>query len=100
MARYWVRDEEGSGEAGENRAPLEGLAVAKAMAQQRSRDLRRTFLVVDADTSEELARYAPPPEDSTGELANSVKRMRAANDRLKQGLTPASPPVAREKKGA
>jgi len=99
MARYWVRGEAAGDEARENNGPLEGLAVAKAMAQQRMRDLQRTFVVVDADTNEELARYAPNPEEPGGELANSVKRMRAANDRLKKGLLPALP-ATREKKGA
>jgi len=46
-------------------------------------------IVRDAETGEVLARYQPPePEGEGPSLANSVRRMRAANDRLKEALVP------------
>ena len=43
----------------------------------------------DVETGQVLARYQPPePEGDGPSLANSVRRMRAANDRLKEALVP------------
>jgi hypothetical protein len=96
MARYVV-EEETRGGSGMPPVGLEGLAVAKALARKKIRQGSLAVVVRDALTGEVLARYEPLVADPDGpSLANSVRRMRAANDRLKQGLAPPT----RSKRGA
>jgi len=96
MARYVV-EEETRGRAGGSRVLVDGLAVAKALARKKVLKESVAVVVRDVETGQVLARYEPStPEGESPSLANSVRRMRAANDRLKQGLTPPS----RTKRGA
>jgi hypothetical protein len=100
MARYVVEEENRAdgpaaphASTGEQPSPpvgLEGLAVAKALARKRVRQASVAVIVRDTETGEVLARYEPvAPGDADGpSLANSVRRMRAANDRLKEALVP------------
>src|SRR5688572_14102476 len=87
MARYVVEVEGDAGESAEA-AASDGLAVAKALARKKS--LRSTHAVVvrDSQTGKVLARFEPQGmvEVPQPPLASSVKRMRAANDRLKEAL--------------
>jgi hypothetical protein len=87
MARYLVEEEGAAGEPNESRGPFEGLAVAKALAQKRVRQGGGTIIVKNSETGEEVARFESTSPDRPS-LANSVKRMRAANDRLKEALLP------------
>jgi hypothetical protein len=88
MARYLV-EEESQGRSGAASVGLEGLAVAKALARKKVRQGSASVIVRDAKTGEILARYEPSlPEGEGPSLANSVQRMRAANDRLKEALVP------------
>lgn len=90
MARYVV-EEETRGGSGSPPVGLEGLAVAKALARKKIRQGSAAVIIRDAETGEILARYEPVlPEGEGPSLANSVRRMRAANDRLKEGLVPPS----------
>jgi hypothetical protein len=96
MARYVV-EEETRGRSGAAPVALEGLAVAKALARKKIRQGGAAVIVRNAETGEVLARYEPTaPEGEAPSLANSVRRMRAANDRLKEALVP----PARNKRGA
>jgi hypothetical protein len=96
MARYVV-EEETRGRSGTVPVGLEGLAVAKALARKKSRQGSAAVIVRDAETGEVLARYeSEAPEAERPSLANSVRRMRAANDRLKEALVPPT----RNKRGA
>jgi hypothetical protein len=88
MARYLV-EEETEGQPGVVPVGLEGLAVAKALARQKVQEGLATVIVRDAVTGEVVARFEPlAPEGDGPSLANSVRRMRAANDRLKEALVP------------
>ncbi len=92
MARYLIEEEGPDGEAISHAGPFDGLAVARAMAHKRAQQNDRVYLVRDAETGETVARCEPPrkPGEEPTPLARSVRRMRAANDRLKQALnTPA-----------
>ena len=96
MARYLV-EEETRGQSGAAPVGLEGLAVAKALARKKARQGPVSVIVRDAETGKVLARYEPTqPDGDKPSLANSVQRMRAANDRLKDALVPPS----RKKRGA
>jgi len=71
------------------------------MAQKRSREERLSVVVRNSATREEVARFDPPvAPDESPSLANSVKRMRAANDRLNKALMPTDAQAARGRKGA
>jgi len=97
MARYVVEEESLRGRSGAVPVGLEGLAVAKALARKKARQCSGAVVVRDAETGEVLARYEPTLSDAEApSLANSVRRMRAANDRLKEALVPPS----RNKRGA
>ena len=98
MARYVV-EEETQGQSGAavgrpnpaatGTVGLEGLAVAKALARKKVRQGNVAVIVRDTETGEVLARYEPVSEGGDNpSLANSVRRMRAANDRLKEALVP------------
>jgi hypothetical protein len=96
MARYLVQAEGPVGQPGAKDEPFEGLAVARAFAQKKAERGEHAFVVRHAATGEVVARFGPPPGASTSTgigtteargLARSVRRMRAANDRLKQVLT-------------
>jgi hypothetical protein len=98
MARYVVEVE------GNQRGPaapetVDGLAVAKARAQKISLSSAHAVIVRDSETGKVVARFEPQrkAEESSPTLASSVKRMRAANDRLKEALVPAR--SARKKRG-
>lgn len=95
MARYVVEEETG-GRAGGSRVGVGGLAVAKALARKKAQKESVAVVVRDAETGEVLARYESSTPAESPSLANSVRRMRAANDRLKQRLMPPS----RTKRGA
>ena len=89
MARYVVEVE---GDDSESRQvqTIDGLAVAKALARKKSQKAARAVVVRDGETGKVIARFEPPrqPEAPAPTLAGSVKRMRAANDRLKEALAP------------
>jgi anti-sigma factor RsiW len=90
MARYVV-EVEGEGESAVA-AASDGLTVAKALARKRSLKSTHAVVVRDSQTGKVVARFEPqgvaePPQPT---LASSVKRMRAANDRLKQALVPST----------
>jgi hypothetical protein len=90
MARYAVEidgDERESAQA----VATDGLAVAKAIARKKSLKSTHSVLVRDTQTGKVVARFEPPlaPEAPPPTLASSVKRMRAANDRLREALVPA-----------
>lgn len=87
MARYMVMEEAAKGEPTGARETTEGLAVAKALAKKRSQSSSRAVIVRNLDTDEVVARYEP--DEKAPALANSVQRMKAANDRLKEALGPA-----------
>jgi hypothetical protein len=91
MSRYLIQEEGPEGETAPHDGPFDGLAVARALAQKRAQQTDRTFLVRDASTGETVARCEPTRKaGDEPPLARSVRRMRAANDRLKQALnTPA-----------
>jgi hypothetical protein len=88
MAQYFVQEEGPEDDAHSSHGPFEGLAVARAFAQRKSQDTERAVVVRDAGSGEALARFEParPSGDEATPLARSVRRMRAANDRLKQAL--------------
>jgi hypothetical protein len=86
MARYWIQEEGPDGESSSH-GPFEGLAVARAFAQKKAQDTDRVVIVRDADSGEAIVRCEPSrPAGNEAPLARSVRRMRAANDRLKQAL--------------
>jgi hypothetical protein len=88
MARYLV-EEETRGKPGSAPVGIEGLTVAKALARKKVRQGTVAVVVRDSETGQVLARYEPPETAGEGpSLANSVRRMRAANDRLKEALVP------------
>lgn len=91
MARYLIQEEGPDGEAVSSHGPFEGLAVARAMAQKRAQQNDRPYVVRNAESGETVVRCEPPRKaGDEPPLARSVRRMRAANDRLKQALnTPA-----------
>jgi hypothetical protein len=92
MARYVVEVEGDQPESTQTEM-TDGLTVAKALARKKSRQSIHAVVVRDNQTGKVMARYEPPQE-TEGEkptLANSVKRMRAANDRLKEALVPPAP---------
>jgi hypothetical protein len=97
MARYVVEVE------GNQRGPaapetVDGLAVAKARAQKISLSSAHAVIVRDNETGKVVARFEPQRNaEESPTLASSVKRMRAANDRLKEALVPAR--SARKKRG-
>ncbi|HEX9294376.1 MAG TPA: hypothetical protein VF881_01030 [Polyangiaceae bacterium] len=99
MARYVVEEEKLHGEPSSPIATIEGLAVAKALALKKIRQGSPTIVVRDAETGETMVRYEPEVDSLGPALANSVRRMRAANDRLKEALVPPSQ-SDRNKKGA
>ncbi len=90
MARYVVEEDTRGRSGAAPAVALEGLAVAKALARKKVRQGSVAVIVRDAETGQVLARFEPPPPaDGEGaSLANSVRRMRAANDRLKEALVP------------
>jgi hypothetical protein len=94
MARYLVEEDGGRGDSGQ-RETTDGLAVAKALARKKSRQSSLSVVVRDSETGKVVARYEPQAEKEKEKdaptLANSVQRMRAANDRLKEALVPPSP---------
>ena len=88
MARYVV-EEETRGRSGPAPVGVEGLAVAKELARKRARQAACPVIVRDAESGRVLARFEPErPDGDQPSLANSVRRMRAANDRLKDALVP------------
>jgi hypothetical protein len=96
MARFVV-EEESEGPANESRIEVHGLAVAKALARKKARQGSVAILVREVESGRVLARYEPtPPKAESPSLAESVQRMRSANDRLSQALRP----PARTKRGA
>ena len=89
MARYVVEEDTRGTSGAAPAVALEGLAVAKALARKKVRQGTVAVIVRDTETGEVLARYEPPATAGDGpSLANSVRRMRAANDRLKEALVP------------
>jgi hypothetical protein len=60
--------------------PLEGLVVAKVVATRHANVSGRLTVVRDVASGKELARYG------ASVLTESVKRMRALNDRLADGI--------------
>jgi hypothetical protein len=93
MARYLIREETPEGEPLDEYGPFEGLAVARALGQKKANANGTPVAVCNADTGEVVARFDPPPSNEPA-LARSVRRMRAANDRLKHVLS-APLPIAR-----
>jgi hypothetical protein len=91
MARYLIEEEGPDGQAISRHGPFDGLAVARAMAQKWAQQNDRVYVVRDAESGETVARCEPARKGGQEPpLARSVRRMRAANDRLKQALnTPA-----------
>jgi len=88
MARYVV-EEETRGRSGTAPVGVEGLTVAKELARKKARQASCSVIVRDAESGKVLARFEPErPDGDTPSLANSVRRMRAANDRLKDALVP------------
>jgi hypothetical protein len=88
MARYVV-EEETRGRSGTAPVGVEGLTVAKELARKKARQASCPVIVRDAESGKVLARFEPErPEGEPPSLANSVRRMRAANDRLKDALVP------------
>ena len=86
MARYLIEEESEEGDAAASNV-IDGLAVAKAFAQKRMQKSERTIVVRDAETRKVLARYEPAAKaEDAPSLAKSVRRMRAANDKLKRAL--------------
>jgi hypothetical protein len=86
-----VEEEAPDGPPGLQFGPFDGLAVARAVAQKKAQEGERALVVRNAETGESLSRFEPPvPSSGEAPLARSVRRMRAANDRLEQALsTPA-----------
>src|SRR5262245_8097891 len=102
MARYLVEEEAGQGNPPRSYGRFDGLAVAKAMAQKKAHQAARPVIVRNAETGQSMAGYEPAAEPKEKEegpsLANSVRRMRAANDRLKDALfSPGSAPRGRKR---
>jgi hypothetical protein len=96
MARFVV-EAESQGPASESRTEVDGLAVAKAFARRKARHGSVAILVRDVKSGRVLARFEPTPEkEQSPSLAESVRRMRSANDRLSEALRPPS----RTKRGA
>lgn len=104
MARFLVEIEGDGGES--EKREIDGLAVARALARNMSRQGSHAVVVRDGASGKVVARYEPPGQKGkeaptvdkeAPTLANSVQRMRAANDRLKEALVPSSPG---RKKGA
>ena len=91
MGRYLVEEEGSGGQSGE-RETADGLAVAKALARKKSLLSTSAVVVKDSVSGKVVARYEPPTQKDKDAptLANSVQRMRAANDRLKEVLVPPS----------
>ena len=88
MARYVVEEETTRGRSGAAPVGVEGLTVAKELARKRARQASCSVVVRDAESGRVLARFEPDHPEETPSLANSVRRMRAANDRLKDALVP------------
>jgi hypothetical protein len=89
MARYVVEEETTRGRSGAAPVGVEGLTVAKELARKRARQASCSVVVRDVESGRVLARFEPDrPEGEAPSLANSVRRMRAANDRLKDALVP------------
>jgi hypothetical protein len=60
--------------------PLEGFLVAQVVATRNAHISGRLTVIRDAASGRELARYG------ASVLVESVKRMRASNDRLRDGI--------------
>jgi hypothetical protein len=100
MARYLVEEEGANrGESGE-RESADGLAVAKALARKKSQKSSSPVVVRDSTSGKVVARYVPPAANTKDAptLANSVERMKAANDRLKEALVPPATAPGRKKR--
>ena len=92
MPRYVVNEETPDGKSSASQGPFDGLAVAKAVARKTADQRRRSTVVRDAESGQQLARFEPTtkadPAEGPPSLAHSVKRLRAANDELKKALIP------------
>jgi hypothetical protein len=60
---------------------VEGLAVAKQMAELRARNSERPIVIRDPATGRELARYAPQKRPSI-DLEAVVDKLRGATERM------------------
>ena len=73
---YWLEEHLENGQSTKLGDPFFDLQVAKVIASQRAVRVGRVIVVADELTNEEIARYEP------NNVPTSVKRMRAAVDRL------------------
>jgi len=86
--RYVIEEEDGpEGQPSLHDGPVDGLAVARALAHKFAQESERAILVRNSETGDIVARFEPARQPSQeAPLARSVRRMRAANDRLKEAL--------------
>jgi hypothetical protein len=80
MATYLVAE---LGHNGPERESLvEGLTVAKLLAQKRAKRSAHPVVIRDRDTGAELARYEPRPPSDPAELGAVIVKMRGATKRM------------------
>jgi hypothetical protein len=80
MATYLVAELGHDGP--ERESSIEGLTVAKLVAQKRARRSVHPVIIRDRDTGAELARYEPRRPSDPAELDAVIAKMRGATRRM------------------
>jgi hypothetical protein len=83
MATYLVAELGTDGP--ERESTVEGLAVAKLVAQKRARRSDHPVVIRDSQTGQELARYEPRRPSDPAELDDVIVKLRGATERM-QGI--------------
>ncbi len=89
MATYLVAELGHDGP--ERESFVEGLTVAKLVAQKRARRSGRPVVIRDRETGAELARYEPRPPSDPAELDAVIAKMRGATRRMETILQRKTP---------
>jgi hypothetical protein len=66
----------------ERESSVEGLAVAKVVAQKRARRSEHPVVIRNRLTGEEVARYQPRPRSNPAELDAVIVKLRGATERM------------------
>jgi hypothetical protein len=83
MATYLVAELGNDGP--ERESSVEGLTVAKLLAQKRARRSEHPVVIRNRLTGEEVARYEPRPKSDPAELDAVIIKLRGATERM-QGI--------------
>ena len=80
MATYLVSELGRKGP--ERESPVEGLTVAKLVAEKRARSSEHPVVIRDSATGLELARYEPKKPSNAAELDAVLVKLRGATQRM------------------